>query len=198
MAPPTLEPFTIEPEDRRRLARSLGFARLEGDLAGAIAHAISCYLATSGGNRETTVGATLAALAQLCRSGRAYDDAVARLADDRYAIDYTTHALLQPLARAVLSNKVNARATLEAAARQRAAELRAHPRIAPETEALRFFCGVLRTIFDAAAAPNIERTWRNCRRFALEVLSIAGVDHADFDAHPERLDEYLGTEVGPA
>jgi hypothetical protein len=70
-----------------------------------------------------------------------------------------------------------------------------HPRVAPDTEALRYFCGVLRIIFDAAASPAIGRTWRNCRLFALEVLSISGIEHADFDAHPERLDAYLGTDV---
>ena len=84
---------------------------------------------------------------------------------------------------------------LETAGHERAGELREHPRIAPETEALRFFCGVLRTIFNVAASPNMARTWCNCRRFALEVLAVAGVEHADFDTHPERLDEYLGTEV---
>jgi hypothetical protein len=145
------------------------------------------------------VGTTLAALAQLSRPGRAYDAAVARFADDRYAIDYTTHGLLQPLARDVLSSgDAEARMKLEAAARARDAELRAHPRVAPDTEALRLFCGILRVVFDHAASSRTERTWRNCRRFALEVLSIAGVNHANFDAHPERLNEYLGTEVGPA
>jgi hypothetical protein len=29
----------------------------------------------------------------------------------------------------------------------------------------------------------------------LQVFAVAGIDHADFDAHPERLTEYLGTEV---
>lgn len=195
---PEVKRFDISASDRQRLARALGLAELQPDLASAIAHAIACFLATQDGSRDTTVGTTLAALAQLSRPGRAYDAAVARLADDRYGIDYTSHNRLQPLARAAMSGDAVARAALGAAVRGRAAELRAHPRIAPETEALRFFCGVLRTIFNASASPNTERTWRNCRRFALEVLSVAGVEHADFDAHPERLDEYLGTDVDPA
>jgi hypothetical protein len=29
----------------------------------------------------------------------------------------------------------------------------------------------------------------------MEVFTIAGIDHADFDAHPERLTKYLGTDV---
>ena len=195
---PDVRPFDFERTDQLRVARTLGLADLEGDLADAIAHAIACFRATNGGSRDTTVGATLAALAQLSRPGRSYDAAVARFANDRYAVDYTTHSRLQPLARAVMAGDKEARAALEAAARDRVAQLRTHPRVAPDTEALRFFCGVLRTIFNAAASPSTERTWRNCRRFALEVLSVAGEEHADFDAHPERLDEYLGTEVGPA
>ena len=56
---------------------------------------------------------------------------------------------------------------------------------------------MLRVIFDAAASPTVERTWHNCGSFALEVLSVAAIEHADFDAHPERLTEYLGTDVTP-
>jgi len=197
LGPPDLKNINFDTADQRRVARSLGLTNLQPDLADAIAHAIACYLATRNGSRDTTVGATLAALAQLSRCGRAYDAAVARFADDRYGVDYTTHNRLQPLARAVISGDTAACAKLERAARERAAELREHPRVAPDTEALRFFCGVLRTIFNVAASPNTARTWRNCRRFALEVLAVAGVEHADFDIHPERLDEYLGTEVSP-
>lgn len=195
---PDVKRFDIDASDRHRLARALGLTTLPPDLGDAIAHAIACFLATRGASRDTTVGSTLAALAQVSRPGRAYDAVVARLADDRYGIDYTTHNRLQLLARGAMSGDAEARNTLELAARDRAAELRAHPRVAPDAEALRFFCGVLRTIFNAAASPTTDRTWRNCRRFALEVLSVAGVDHADFDAHPDRLDEYLGTDIDPS
>jgi hypothetical protein len=195
---PEVKRFDIDASDRRRLARALGLTTLHPDLGGAIAHVIACLLATRSGSRDTTVGTTLAGLSQLCRPGRASDAVVARVADDRYGIDYTTHNRLQPLARAAMSGGTEARSALKAAARDRAAELRAHPRIAPDTEALRFFCGVLQTIFNASASPSMERTWLNCRRFALEVLSVAAVEHADFNAHPERLDEYLGTDVDPA
>jgi hypothetical protein len=40
-----------------------------------------------------------------------------------------------------------------------------------------------------------DKTWQSCRRFALEVLTAAEIEHADFLAHPERLTEYLGTDV---
>jgi hypothetical protein len=42
---------------------------------------------------------------------------------------------------------------------------------------------------------STDEAWRVCREFALEVLAIGGIDHADFDAHTERLTEYLGTDV---
>jgi hypothetical protein len=194
---PNVEPFDFDASDQRRVARTLGFTELSSDLAGAIAHAVACLKATRNGSRDTTTGTTLAALEKLSRSGRTYDIAIERFADDRYGIDYTTHGRLQSLARDVMTGDRQAREALETVARERAVELRNHPRIAPDTEALRFFCGVLRVIFDAAASPETERTWRNCRRFALEVLSVSGIEHADFDAHPERLDEYLGTDVTP-
>jgi hypothetical protein len=197
LSAPNVEPYNFDASDQRRVARTLGFTELSSYLAGAIAHAIACFKATHGGSRDTTTGTTLAALEELSRPGRSYDAAVERFADDRYGVDYTTHGRLQPLARAVMAGDWQAREVLETTARERAVELRNHPRIAPDTEALRFFCGVLRVIFNAAASPETERTWRNCRRFALEVLSVAGIEHADFDAHPERLDEYLATEVGP-
>jgi hypothetical protein len=139
----------------------------------------------------------LAALAELSRYGRSYDAAVSRFASDRSGVDYTTLSRLQPLARTVLAGDQQAREALAEAAQARAIELRNHPRVAPETEALRFFCGMLRVIFDAAASPTVERTWHNCGSFALEVLSVAAIEHADFDAHPERLTEYLGTDVTP-
>jgi hypothetical protein len=102
---------------------------------------------------------------------------------------------LQPLARAALAGDPEAPKALAAAAEKRAAELREYPRIAPETESLRFFCGMLRVIFGAAASPSMDRAWHNCARFALEVFAVAGIKHADFDAHPERLKEYLATDV---
>jgi len=81
----------------------------------------------------------------------------------------------------------------------RVEQLRNHNRVVTRTEPLRFFAGVLRLIFNRAAAPilcgTIEERWHHCRRFAMEVFTIAGIDHADFDAHPERLTEYLGTDV---
>jgi hypothetical protein len=88
---------------------------------------------------------------------------------------------------------------LSRAAGARAGELHKHKRVDPRKEFLRFFCGILRLIFNNAAAPALRSTvddgWRHCRQFAMEVFAIAGIAHANFDAHPERLTEYLGTDV---
>jgi hypothetical protein len=192
-------PFSLTSAEKRSLACVLGLSGLSVDIAATIADAISAYKATETGSPDTTVGNTLAALAELEKSGRAYRKAVARIADDRAGIDYTTHGILQPLAKAVLAKDPNAAEALLRAASARAGELRQHKRVNPSTEPLRFFCGVLRLIFNKAAAPALRGTteegWHHCRRFAMEVFDIAGVDHADFDAHPERLTQYLGTDV---
>jgi hypothetical protein len=160
-----------------------------------INQAIACYRTTQRGNRDTTIANTVAALKELYQTGRSYDAAVSRLASDLSGVDSTTLDRLQPLALAARVDDPEAREALVAAAKQREAELQDHPRVMPETEPFRFFCGVLRLIFDAAASPFIERTRHNRAKFALEVFAIAEIEHADFEAHPERLHEYLATDV---
>jgi len=197
--PPVAEPFPIGDREKADLARVLRLERLSCELCDAVSQAIGCYRATEAGSGGTTVKNVLAALGELSKSGRAYDKAVKRLVDDRSGVDYTTHEILQPLAKAVLEGEPLSREKLAQAAAVRAEELRAHKRIAPPTEALRFFCGVLRLIFNRSGSPALsdgfDESWRQCRRFAMEVFTIAGVDHAGFEAHPERLKEYLGTDV---
>jgi len=106
---------------------------------------------------------------------------------------------LQQLAKAELAGKPGASEVLARAASERAAELRGHKRVSPPTESLRFFCGILREIFRKYAGPTLISpggdAWHCCRQFALEVFTVAGIDHADFDAHPERPTEYLGTDI---
>jgi hypothetical protein len=198
-AKPTVVPFRLDDHQQRDLAKVLGLKKLSPLVSRAIAEAIACVKATEAGAPDTTVGNTLAELAELKRTGRAYDRAVRRLADDRSGVDYTTHTIVQPLARAVLVGEQGAREKLLQAADLRAAELRQHPRVQTAKEPLRLFCGVLRGIFSLAAAPELKAPlgdgWHHCRQFAMEVFAIAGIEHADFDAHPGRLTEYLGTDV---
>jgi hypothetical protein len=194
-----VQPFIIGEAEKRDLAHVLGLQRLPPNVERAIADAIAAYKATAAGSADTTIANTLAALTEIDKKGRRYRRAVERLADDRSGIDYTTHAALQPLAKAVLANCPMAHEALARAVNARAEELRKHKRVDPQKESLRFFCGMLRLIFNDAAAPALRSTiddgWRHCRRFAMQVFAISGVDCANFDAHPERLTTYLGTDV---
>jgi hypothetical protein len=119
-----------------------------------IAHVVAVFKATESGSPDTTVGNTLAQLNELSKTGRAYDQSIARLADDRCGVDYTTHAILQPLAKAVLANKPGAREEIARAVGRRIEELREHKRVNPDSESLRYFCGLVRLIFAADAVPN--------------------------------------------
>jgi len=198
LLPPTLSPFTLGDREKRDLAKTLGLRELPALTADAIAHAIACYKATASGSHDTTIGNTLAELGELRKHGRAYDRAVARLADDRSGVDYVTHGMLQRLAVSVLAGEPGARQRLREIADLRAVELQQHPRVQPEKESLKLFGYFLRQIFNAVAAPRFRSSladgWRHCRQFAMEVFTVAEIDTADFVAHPERLTEYLGTD----
>lgn len=197
--PPVPVRFPIGDRENADLARVLMLDGLPPELCDAISHAIGCYQATKDGSNDTTVANTLAGLGELTKSGRACEKAVQRLADERSGVDYTTHQMLQPLAKAVLREEPGSQEALAQAAAKRMEELRAHKRVAPPNESLRFFCGILRLIFNQSGSPalrgSLDGSWHQCRKFAMEVFTIAGIDHADFDAHPERLTEYLGTDV---
>jgi hypothetical protein len=193
---PVVHTFHLGDSDKRDLARILAREGLPLNAAEAISTAISAYKATEAGAADTTVGNTIAALIELTRpTGRGYERAVRRMSDDSSGVDDTTLATLQPLAKAVLAGEPEATKLLSSAARARAAELQNHERILPRAESLRFFCGVLREIFRHWAEPAPGDAWHRCGKFALEVFTIAGVEHADFIAHPERLKIYLGTDV---
>jgi hypothetical protein len=183
---------------KNAISRVLGLKNLSPLLAGAIAEAIACYKTTEAGSPDTTVGNTLAELEELTKRGRAFDRAVLRLSDDRSGVDYTTHSIMQPLAIAVLAGEPWSRERLADAADARAAQLRQHPRVQTAKEPLRLFCSVLRQIFNCSAAPEFKAPlgdgWYHCRQFAMEVFIVAGIDSADFGAHPGWLTEYLGTE----
>jgi hypothetical protein len=200
---PSVQPFTIGEAEKRAIARALKLERLPSEIDGAIAAAIANYKATATGSRDTTVGNTLVALRELEKTGHSYKKAVARLADDRSGIDYVSHSALQHLAKVVLESQPGAKEALASAAHERIKELEQHMRVEPATESLRHFCGWLRVIYNAAT-PHLSRSittdeaWRNCRSFAMEVFGAAGIEHPDFGAHPERLTEYLETDVSPA
>jgi hypothetical protein len=88
--PPMAEPSRIGDRETADLARVLKLKYLPRELCDAISQAIGCYRATEAGSGDTTVANVLAALGELSKSGRAYDKAVKRLADDRSGVDYTS------------------------------------------------------------------------------------------------------------
>jgi len=197
-----VHPFRLSEADKRDLARVLELDQLPLQVSEAVATVTAIYRAEAAGSTDTTIGNTLAELAELGKKGRAYKRSAARLADDRSGVDYVTHATLQPLARAVLANEPGAQQMLARAAQARTDQLHAHKRVDPKTEALRQFCGWLRLIFNGATDHlkghvTTEDAWHKCRQFALAVFTVAGIDHADFVVHPNRLTEYLGTDVSP-
>ncbi len=197
---PILQPFAISKQHQRDLAHTLRLRAMPPEVTGAIAHVIACYRATATGSRDTTVGNTREALHDLFKKGRAYKQAISRLADDHSGVDSITLSVMQPLAQAVLRGEPGAEEALAQAARERDQVLAQHMRVEPATEALRHFCGWLRVIFNTAthhlrSTITTDEAWHLCRAFAMEVFTIAEIDHADFAAHPERLTEYLGTEI---
>ena len=193
--------FSLTAREKNCISQTLRLRELSERTVASIEEAVNCYRATVQGSESTTVKNTLLALANLEKTGRSREEAILLLADDRAGVDYTTLDALQGLAKAALQKEAGADKALVKAARKRIGELMIHPRIATSIEPLRQFCGIVRLIFNKATPHlrgriNEDEAWRLCRRFALEIFDTAGIDHADFDAHPERLTEYLGTDVG--
>jgi hypothetical protein len=202
IAPPRVaDSFHLDEPAKKDIGKTLGLKELPNDTVESIEWAVNCYRTTISGSASTTVANTLLALQQLEKRGRARRDSLSLFADDRAAVDYTTHNIMQPLAKAVLERRPGSNEALVQAARNRAAELAGHSRVRTSAEPMRVFCGFLRMIFFHHFSPHPEgeinerEAWSRCRRFAIEVFTAAGIDHADFGAHPERLTEYLRTDV---
>ena len=122
LPPPVPVPFPIGDREKADLARVLKLDGLQPELCDAISHAIGCYQATRDGSNDTTVANTLAGLGELTKPGWAYRKAVQRFADERSGVDYTTHQMLQPLAKAVLQDEPGSREALAQAAAKREAD----------------------------------------------------------------------------
>src|SRR5260370_14460317 len=138
---PPLEPFVMDSIHHRILAQTLGLTHLPGSMIEGINDVIGRYKAIQYGNRDTTVGNTLAALKGLYRpGGRAYKKAVERLANDRSGVDDTTLDPLQPLAQEVIDNDPQTPKALAATAETRTLEIQGLP-IEPKTEYVRSFFG---------------------------------------------------------
>jgi hypothetical protein len=198
--PKVVDSFCLATSEKKSIGKVLGLAKLPRRSVESINWAVNCYRATTSGSPSTTVANMLLALRQLEKHGRAREESLALFANDRAAVDYTTHKIVQPLAKAVLEGRPGSNEVLAQAARNSAEELAVHPRVATSIEPMRLFCGFLRLIFNESTAHlkdqiREEEAWRRCRQFALAIFTAAGIDHADFVSHPDRLTEYLGTDV---
>jgi FAD/FMN-containing dehydrogenase len=199
---PKIVPFKLGNGDKQNIARTIGADELSPEITGSIEWNVSCLRATQAGSKDCTIANVRFALRQLEKKGRARRNALELLSHDRAAVDDATLDAIQPLAKAVLAEKTGTGQTLEAllkAARQREAELSQHPRIAPASEPFRYFCGTLRVIFLGYSTVQLnkpaEKAWHRCRCFAQAVFDAAQIEYHDFVIHPQRLTEFLKTDV---
>jgi hypothetical protein len=198
---PLVDLFPLDGLTKKRMAEITKVQALTPEYIEMIEWTVSCYLATRLGSISTTIANVLRLLRQLEGSRRAQREAIEVLANAQSGVDSETHGLLYPLAKSVLAGDVSAKHLLLQIAEGQAAAIAAHPRVQTSSEPMRHFCGVLRVIFNECTrhpgwvGVGQDEAWRRCGQFALQIFAAAGIDHADFDAHPERLKEYLGTEV---
>jgi hypothetical protein len=141
----------------------------------------------------TTKGAVKVAVQDLQMARRKLLDALTPFTDPVSWVDIETFSALNPIAKQCL----RALRRLELVAKAQV-ERHAGRRVYPETECLWQFCGTLRLFFHRFADPALTKSpdaTKHLRRFAFAVFEAAGIDHADYDAHPERLDEMLRTDA---
>ena len=113
------ESFRLDGAANKVIARLLDFRELDHQTVESINRVVNCYPATQSGSASTTVANTRFTLSQLKKRGRAREESLKLLADDRAAVDYTTHDLLQPLAKNVLNGRGGAGEALARAASSR-------------------------------------------------------------------------------
>jgi len=175
------------------IARTLGLAVLPCDVRSMLEGAIRNYRACAPAAKGTTRAAVIAAIDEAQRTGKRFAKALAQFTDARSAVDEESLETLNPSARECLAALERFKSNANAA-RER---LRKYPRVNPLQEQLRHFCGWLRLIYCHATSNHGKNSnmHANMRKFALAVFAAMGLDHADFETHPERLDELLATDV---
>lgn len=170
--PPVAEPFPIGNREKVDLAKVLGLERLPAELCDAISQAIGCYQATKAGSADTTVKSVLAALGELSKSGRVYDKAVKRLADDRSGVDYTTHEMLP----AISQSGARGRTQFPRSSRPSSSQASGRATSAPQTR-----CSFDRvpTLFLRRSTLNLQsiRLSRAKRRLRRELASMSQIRH---------------------
>jgi hypothetical protein len=199
-APPIVGPIdlrkyaiTLDETEKSEIARALGLARLSDESAAALQDVISVYKATLAEPIQTTPHASIAAISDVQRISKSLVKALARFTNERSGVDGETFDGMHPYATAVVTTLT----AFDLAAAEEKKRLKAHSRVYADQECLRQLCAGLRMLFFHFAEPGMcagETARGPLRQFALEVFTIAGIDHADFASHPERLDELLEAE----
>jgi hypothetical protein len=164
---------------------------MSDNAAATLQEAIALYRASLQDHR-TTKGPVKAAVQDLQMARRKLLDALTPFTDPISWVDIETFNALNPIAKQCLGAlrrlELVANAQVELTGR----------RVYPATECLCQFCGTLRLFFHRFADPARTKSpdaTKHLRHFALAVFEVVGIDHADFDAHPERLDEMLRTDA---
>jgi hypothetical protein len=127
-----IESFRLDEQANIDIARTIDLEKLSPRTVKSINQAVNSYRATESGSASTTIANTLLALGQLKKSGRAREESLRLLADDRAAVDYTTHDLLQPLAKDVVNGRQGADEALARAHRKDLTNSRCIPAYQPQ------------------------------------------------------------------
>jgi hypothetical protein len=189
---------------RLKLAARLGKPNLSDDEAQRVGDCIAGWCLTMKSNHGTTVGSTKAALTDLIRVlGKALrtrklrdqknaEQVMLQLTSPTSAIDNEARKQLDSLGPNPTPEIVIQRAGTIIASYS------SHERVYPEREVWRLFCGYLGNIFDDLSVQIFTDAsdYRQKRRtFALAVMDAVGIEHSDYDSHPNRLDELLSAEA---
>ena len=183
----------LEKSNRSDLARALGLREMSDNASATLQEAIAMYRASLQVH-HTTRGAVKAAVQDLQIARRKLLDALTPFTDPISWVDIETFSALNPIAKRCLGILRR----LELVANAQVERHDAGRRVYPATECLCQFCGTLRWFFHRFADPALIKApdaTKHLRRFALAVFEAVGIDHADFYAHPERLDEMLRTDA---
>jgi hypothetical protein len=193
LGPPDIQQF-IKPLDtssRSDIADKLGVAELSENAAGTLQELIAKYRASL--EIAPTTGQVMTAIRELQGAKGKLLGALADFTDENSWIDIETFGSLNPVVKKCMA----ALEHLDSVANAQLARL-GSSRVSPATECLRQFCGTLRLFFQQfanAARTKSPRSTNHLREFALAVFDACDIDHADYDTHPERLDEMLRTDA---
>ena len=198
VAQPKVLPVELPSDLARALAAFVPEAALNADFIDLIRHFLGAYKGQTDAP-GASVAETIELLRRVVQGGRKRPRALRALAHERAAVDDETHDRLRPLAVAVLRGEIDAIPQLEQLAHERIQQLTGVRRKA-NVEAFRLLCAHINLLFQAAhgrtrdvALTDIDRLAR--RKFAQEIFAHGGVKTADFEQHPERLDEMLRAEL---